>query len=83
MAVSVRTNSPFRLETPKLLFQGSYSSARFAFMDVELNPWDISPDGRRFLMMKEVSPISAAEFPRKINLVINWFEELKQRVPVK
>jgi len=25
----------------------------------------------------------AAEVPRKINVVLNWTEELKQRVPVK
>ena len=28
-------------------------------------------------------PASAAAGPRKINIVLNWFEELKQRVPVK
>jgi hypothetical protein len=26
---------------------------------------------------------SAAEAPRKINVVVNWLETLKQRVPVK
>jgi hypothetical protein len=26
---------------------------------------------------------SAAEAPRRINIVLNWFEELKQRVPGK
>jgi hypothetical protein len=30
-------------------------------------------------MMKEI----ATEAPRKINVVVNWTEELKQRVPVK
>jgi len=45
---------------------------------------DISPDGKRFLMIKETaSGESAAESPRKINVVLNWFEELKQRVPAK
>jgi hypothetical protein len=34
-------------------------------------------------MMKEVESTSkpAAEAPRKINIVVNWLEELKQRVP--
>ena len=46
--------------------------------------WDISPDGKRFLMMKEpAATASAGGGPRKINIVLNWFEELKQRVPVK
>jgi Tol biopolymer transport system component len=45
-------------------------------------PW--SPDGKRFLMMKETgATTSSDEGPRKINIVLNWFEELKQRVPVK
>jgi hypothetical protein len=41
--------------------------------------WDISPDGKRFLMLKEAE----AEASRKINIVLNWFEELKQKAPVK
>jgi hypothetical protein len=39
--------------------------------------WDISQDGKRLLMLKD------AEALRKINIVVNWFEELKQRVPGK
>jgi hypothetical protein len=37
-------------------------------------------------MMKPPASTGAAptaEGPRKINIVINWYEELKQRVPVK
>jgi hypothetical protein len=34
--------------------------------------------------MKEVgSNPSAAGGPHKINIVLNWFKELKQRVPIK
>jgi hypothetical protein len=48
--------------------------------------WDIDPStGKRFLMMKEdASSAKAAitEAPRKIRIVLNWTEELKQRVPV-
>ena len=52
--------------------------------------WDIHPGGKRFLMIKptettedESTDESTAETPRKIIIVTNWFEELKQRVPVK
>ena len=38
----------------------------------------ITPDGRRFLMIQPVEPEQAAT---KINVVLNWFEELKRRVP--
>jgi hypothetical protein len=36
-------------------------------------------------MMKDAASTNqpATEFPRRINIVLNWFEELKQRVPKK
>jgi len=43
----------------------------------------VSPDGKRFLMMKLPGATPSAGEPRKINIVLNWLEELKQRVPVK
>jgi serine/threonine protein kinase/Tol biopolymer transport system component len=73
MAVSVETSPSFRLGTPKKLFEGSYSG------------WDIRPDGRRFLLVKEAESTGKGftqRGPRKINIVLNWTEELKQRVPV-
>ena len=42
--------------------------------------YDVSSDGQRFLMVKEVEQSSAAT---QINVVLNWFTELKQRVPAK
>jgi hypothetical protein len=41
--------------------------------------YDVSPDGQRFLMLKP--PESAEAAPTQINVVLNWFEELKRRVP--
>jgi hypothetical protein len=53
--------------------------------------WDISPNGKRFLLMKDPEPAGGTEaaaskspgaVPQpKINIVVNWFEELKERVP--
>ena len=47
-------------------------------------PWAIHPDGDRFLMIKPPAGASSLvdRGPRKINIVLNWDEELKQRVPV-
>ena len=45
--------------------------------------WAIGRDVR-FLMMKAVETtgkMPAAESPRKINVVLNWLEELKQKTP--
>ena len=85
MAVSVNREPTFNHETPKTLFRGNYVSAGFRiFSDIELHPWDISPDGKRFLMMKEVRPAaSSIGGLLQINIVLNWLEELKQRAPRK
>ena len=39
----------------------------------------ISPDGQRFLM---VEPVEQQQVATQINVLLNWFEELKRRVPV-
>ena len=39
------------------------------------------PEGQRFLMLKPVESETSA--PTQINIVLNWFEELKRKVPVK
>ena len=40
--------------------------------------YDVSPDGTRFLMLKE-----AAATATQLVVVLNFFEELKRLVPVK
>jgi serine/threonine protein kinase/WD40 repeat protein len=81
MAVPVNTKSAFSAGKPRILIQQMNLAA-----DSQGPSWDISPDGKRFLMIKRPVPTSVAATaagPRKINIVLNWFEELKQRVPVK
>jgi Tol biopolymer transport system component len=80
MAVSVKTAPTFSLETPRTLFRGTYVSNVFVVGNPDFTTWDVSPDGDRFLMMKEAGT-TAGGVPRKINIVVNWFEELKRRVP--
>ena len=85
MAVQVMTGLNFGLSTPTELFRGAYTTFSTTLDQFEPNPWDISSDGKRFLMIKKASrDQSAADAPRpRINIVLNWTEELKQRVPVK
>jgi Tol biopolymer transport system component len=86
MAVDIETEPTFKPGKPRLLFNGSYVGAAPA----DGVPWDIHPDGKRFFMMKEPGTTgaesatgeSAVAGPRKINIVLNWDVELKQRVPV-
>jgi serine/threonine protein kinase len=74
LAVEVTTQPSFSVGKPKLLFEASYmqTPAGSAY-------YDVSPDGQRFLMIKPVEQPQTA--PTKINIVLNWFEELKQKVP--
>ena len=79
-AVQVKTEPTFSASKPKILFRGNYVT------DSRENPeWDISPNGKRFLMIKSVAATdddSEAQIGRKITVVLNWDEELKDRVPV-
>jgi serine/threonine protein kinase len=80
IAVSVENEPTFNPGKPRILFTGAYVGTGL----VEGTPWDISLDGKRFLMLKKVEvPTTAEEEPHRINVILNWFEELKQRVPVK
>jgi serine/threonine-protein kinase len=68
MVVNIQTEPTFTAGSPVVLFTGRYTST------LVVN-YDISPDGQRFLMIKE------EEGPGQINVVLNWFEELKRLVP--
>jgi serine/threonine-protein kinase len=58
------------------LVEGRYFSGG---QGTTVRQYDVSADGQRFLMMKiEARDTNAAP---SINVVQNWFEELKQRVP--
>jgi serine/threonine-protein kinase len=54
------------------------------FVSIGPTTYDIAPDGRSFVMMYP-KPSAAPErtLPQQINVTLNWFEELKQRVPTK
>ncbi len=47
-------------------------------------PYDITPDGKYFVVMVPKSQAAPDKAPaEQINVTLNWFEDLKQRVPVK
>jgi Tol biopolymer transport system component len=84
IAVSLQTEPTFKKLDSKILFRDGYVSSDIRPGAINPNPWDISPDGKRFLMMKSSHPLSSsAEIPRKIEVVINWFAQLKQLVPAR
>jgi serine/threonine protein kinase/Tol biopolymer transport system component len=74
MAVDIATQPGFTAGKPRMLFEGQY-------LPTTTTPpnYDVSADGQRFLMLKSVE--QAASAPTQINVVLNWFEDLKRRVP--
>ena len=71
MVVDITTEASLSVGTPRLLFEGRYWSTSWS-----LTNYDVSPDGQRFLMVKEDSrPVT------QMNVVQNWFEELRRLVP--
>jgi hypothetical protein len=75
MAVEVVTEPTFSAGKPKMLFEGQYVASQFPLTGIA---YDVSSDGQRFLMVKETEPASEAN---QINVVLNWSEDLKRRVP--
>ena len=72
MAVNITTEPTFGAGTPRLLFEGVYTRGQggSAF-------YDVTPDGQRFVMVQAQQGAVQAQ----INVVLNWFEEIKRLVP--
>ena len=67
MAVSVEVGDSFRAGVPKLLFDGPYFADGTGHAS-----YDVSPDGRRFLMIRNPEGGLA-----ELRVVLNFPEELK------
>jgi Tol biopolymer transport system component len=71
MAADISTEPVFHASTPKKLFEGSYD------WDRSCN-YDVSPDGKRFVMIK---PAGGDMQTREMRVIVNWFEALKAGAP--
>jgi Tol biopolymer transport system component len=81
MAVSVETEPSFKPGKTRELFRSNLETGYGYYPS-----WDISPDGKRFLIVKVSEASGAAppaSAPRKMVVVLNWFEELKEKLPLK
>ena len=78
MVVGVQTEPEFSSGTPRVLFQTNF------FVDPITRTYEVSPDGQRFLVVKEVDRNTPnASFRTELLVVENWFEELKRLAPVE
>ena len=77
MAVTIDTDADLSPSPPAVLFEGQYTVDPFAN---DARNYDISPDGERFLMVRESQVRAKAD---ELYVVVNWFEELKRLVPIE
>jgi Tol biopolymer transport system component len=78
MAVSVHPGTTLTFGTPQVVVDGRYLTPNTG------RTYDVSSDGKRFLLIKDATPAStssSAPPPSQLVVVLNWFEELKARVP--
>ena len=74
MSATIAEGSRLAFAEPKRLFEGRY--ARHPFATAHGRNYDVMPDGDHFVMIR---PATATE--RRINVVTNWFDELRRLVP--
>jgi len=70
MAASFTTSPTLSFEVPRRLFEGNY-------LNIGGVDYDVSPDAQRFLLLK---PFEESSPRTQLNVVTNWFEELKRKV---
>ncbi len=76
MVVPVQTDPTFEHEVPLELLEWPY------FLGNEGRAYDVSRDSEQFLAIKGNSNEIDEEDRPQINIVLNWFQELRERVPV-
>jgi len=74
-AVPIGTKGTLTVGQPALLFEGDFDSGS---VTPGIPSYDVAPDGRRFIV---VSGAADAESPSRLDVVMNWVEELKRRAP--
>ena len=79
VVVPVAPGTELKLGTRRALFrldEEIYPETRDYY-----TPFDISPDGRQFIMARRVRERNVAEVP--LDMTLNWFDDLRQKVEQK
>lgn len=82
MRVGVERSQSWLATTPTMLFkaEGYFTNPAGVFPG---RTYDISPDGQRFLMIKQSGGSDQTAAAPSLVVVQNWADELKRLVPVK
>ena len=77
-SMAVRTEPTLDWDDPVPLFPTPWTMRIGPFVN-----YDAAPDGQRFVVLRPTEAEGEEELPTpQINIILNWFEELKERVPV-
>jgi len=82
MSARIEHGPTFAAATPTKLFEGRGRYYLGGGANIG-RTYDVSPDGRRFVMIKTGGGTEGTAAPASITVVLNWFEELKRLVPPK
>lgn len=74
MAVEVAADTEFQAATPKVLFHASPDFSEVTSILPGLSTWDVTPDGKRFLIA--TTPVENSLSP--FTVVLNWTSLLKK-----
>jgi len=80
MSVGISSAASFSPGVPRKLFDDRFYGSYTPAGEGGHTNYDVSPDGRRFLMVKDVADDQTSVAPQ-IVVVQNWFEELRRLVP--
>jgi hypothetical protein len=79
MAVPITPGADLTLGRPAVVVKGQYASPRY-----NARHYDVSPDGKRFLLLKDVETSGSTKPPPpEIRLVLRWLNELERLVPAR
>ncbi len=68
MVADVTTDPELLIGRPWVLFRGE-------FANIQGKNYDVTPDGRRFLMVQAEIP----EVPKEMMVILNWMKDLEPR----
>jgi hypothetical protein len=74
LAVDISAGPPIVVGTPRVVFKRPYLRSDGVWPN-----YDVTPDGKRLLMVRS----SAQDPPSRINVVLNWLDDLKRATPSK
>ena len=74
MVASVETQPAFDSSAPRTLFVGELPESRELYRG-----YDVFPDGETFVFTQRIEQFN----PRRIVVVLNWFDELRSRMAAR